>query len=172
MGKYYDNEITPVSTTDLEWLPDAHRYRMKLTFADKITNGVVGKSYLAACNGNEDKAIFSLDELSADMYKFIYKYNRRDINKRKADEHKLAKNGDLLDVIRDTMGDMLRAALRSGYTIDKDLSWVNPETNTVLDLSNVPSIAPDAIDGLFAYNILHKGPYSYRIDAEDYRSDY
>lgn len=170
--EYYDNEVTPVSTTDLIWLPNAHRYRMSEEFANTISNGVVGMSYLAICGGNVSKLEFSLDELSADMYKFIYKYNRRDINKRKADEHKLAKNGDLKDVIRDTMGDMLRAALRSGYTLDKDLSWVNPETGIVLDMSNIPSIAPDAIDSLFAYNILHKGPYSYRIAADDYRSDY
>ena len=70
------------------------------------------------------------------------------------------------------MLDMVRALIRSGYSMIKDLSPVNVETSTVMDFSNLPGICPDAIDGLFAYGVLFKGRYSFKIDDEDYRTDY
>jgi hypothetical protein len=70
------------------------------------------------------------------------------------------------------MLDMMRANIRSGYSLQKDFMQINPERGTVLDTRQVPSIAPDAIEGLFASGILFKGEYSYRITDDDYRSDY
>lgn len=164
---YYDNEVTPSDDVFMTYNTNKHRYELTIKAIDDEFN----VSFVDFA-GSRENALQLIREISADMYKYIYKYNRRDINKRKADEHKLAKNGDLRDVIQDTMLDMVRALIRGGYSLDKDLSWVNPESGVVLDLSNIPSIAPDAQDGLLAYGILHKGPYSYRIADDDYRSDY
>ena len=165
--EYYDNQIVPTDDVDMTYSKTNHRYMLTIEAVDKELN-----ANFVTFAGSEQNALALLREISGDLYKYIYKYNRRDIKKRKADEHALAKNGDFRDVIRDAMMDMCRGLIRSGYLLQKDLSWVNPETSTVMDLSNVPEIAPDAIDGLFSYGILHKGPYNYRIDAEDYRADY
>jgi hypothetical protein len=167
MREYYDNQVDPSDDTNMIYDDNKHRYRLTIDAIDKEFN----VSFVQFA-GSKDNANQLIREFSADMYKFIYKYNRRDIDKRKADEHKLAKNGDIRETILETMLDMVRATIRNGYTLDKDLSWVNPESGVVMDLSNIPSIAPDAMDGLFAYGILHKGPYSYKISAEDYRSGY
>lgn len=167
MSDYYENEITPYDDINMTYSKDTHRYTLTIDAVDKEFD--VNFVELAT---SEKKAEALLREVSSDMYKFVYKYNRKDSEKRKTDEHRLAKNGDFRDVIKDTMLDMVRAMIRSGYNIDKDLSWVNSETSTVMDLSNIPSIAPDAIDGLQAYGILWKGHYTYNIDDEDYRSDY
>lgn len=168
---YYDNEITPYTDNDLEWLETEHKYRLTEAFCDNVAIGVTGKSFVE-CVGSEPRALFMRNEIMADMYKFVYGYNRRDRRKLRADEHKLAKNGDIRVVIKDSQGDMLRAALRTGNLIDKDLSRVNEEAGVVLNMDGVPAIAQDAIDGLMAYGILHKGPYSYMISDDDYRSDY
>lgn len=167
MSTYYDNEITPFDDVYMTYDSDKHRYELTIKAIDDELN--ISFVEFAGSDGNAEQLI---REISSDMYKYIYKHNRRDIKKRKADEHKLAKDGDIRDTIRDTMLDMIRALVRSGYTLDKDLSWVNPESGVVLDLSDIPSIAPDAIDGLLAYGILHRGPYTYQIADEDYRSDY
>lgn len=167
MTTYYDNEITPFDDVYMTYSTDTHRYTLTINAVDNEFN----VSFIEYA-GNQANAEQLLREISSDMYKYIYKYNRRDLNKQKVDEHRLAKNGDLRDYIRDAMLDMVRALIRSGYSLDKDLSWVNSETGQVMDLSDIPSIAPDAIDGLFAYGILFKGTYSYKINDEDYRSDY
>lgn len=164
---YYDNQIVPFTDINMVYDSTIHRYTLTIDAVDNELN-----ANFIEYAGSEENAEALLREISGDFYKYIYKYNRRDINKRKADEHMLAKNGDLRDVIKDSMMDMCRGLIRSGFLLQKDLAWVIPETGTVMDLSNVPDIAPDAIDGLFAYGILHKGPYSYKIEAEDYRSDY
>jgi len=164
---YYDNQIVPFDDIYMTYDRTAHRYTLTIDAVDNELDA----DFIAYARSQENAEAL-LREISSDMYKFIYKYNRRDINKQKADEHKLAKNGDLRDIIRDSMLDMCRGLIRSGFLLQKDLSWVIPETGTVMDLSNVPDIAPDAIDGLFAYGILHKGPYSYKIETDDYRADY
>lgn len=165
--QYYKNEITPYNDIKMTYDTNSHRYTLTIDYVDTELN--VNFTTLA---GDIDEAKQRLREVSGDFYKFIYKYNRRDSEKRKTDEHRLAKNGDFRDTIADTMIDMVRAWIRSGYSLDKDASWINNETSTVMDLSNIPSIAPDAIEGLFAYGILHKGSYNYTIDDDDYRSDY
>lgn len=167
MGTYYENEVTPFDDLYMTYDTNKHRYELTIHAIDSEFN----VSFVEFA-GSEGNAMQLIREISADMYKYIYKYNRRDANTRKIDEHRLAKDGDLRDVIKDAMLDMVRALIREGYSLDKDLSWVNPESGVVLDLSNIPGIAPDAIDGLFAYGVLHKGGYSYRISADDYRSDY
>lgn len=171
MGKYYENEVTPYNDIYMTYSDKTHSYTLTEHAADEISKGVTGKSFLLAC-GSEDREKYKRKEYSSDMYKYIGSYNRRDERKRRVDEHRLAKNGDLRDYIQDAMSDMLRADLRSGFSIQKDLSWVNPERGSVIDLSSVPSIAPDAIEGLFASGILFKGEYSYKIDDDDYRDDY
>lgn len=171
MGKYYDNEITPYSDTDIEYDLTKHRYRATKGYADEICKGTTGKSFQVAIGG-EAQERFKREELSADMYKGVQKYNRRDEDKRRTTEFLMAKNGDLRDVIKESLGDQIRADLRSGYSMQKDLAWVNPERATVLDLSKVPGVAPDSIEGLLSSGILHKGPYSYSIDDDDYRDDY
>ena len=170
-NKYYENEIVPFDDEDMVYNDKKHRYILTAKFADKISLGVIGKSYLEG-KQTEARRNYALQEHSADMYKFVYKWNRRDERKRRTTEHLLAKNGDFRDFIKDSMADMVRADIRGGYQLQKDLSWVNPERGTVMDLSDIPSIAPDARDGLLESGILYKGEYSYRIDDEDYRSDY
>ena len=167
MGKYYDNEITPFNDQYMTYDTNTHRY----TLTDYAIDESFNANFVTYAK-SEDNAKALRNEISADYYKYIYKYNRRDSDKRKTDEHRLAKNGDFREVIRDGMLDMARALIRTGNLIDKDLSWVNSETSTVMDLSSVPPITSDAIDGLFAYGILHKGSYTYSIDDDDYRSDY
>lgn len=167
MGDYYDNEITPYTDTDMVWNEDRHRYILTIAAVDNEYN----VSFVAFA-GNIENAESLLREISADMYKYVYRYNRRAEKKRRAVEHLLAKNGDLREVIRDAMLDMVRALIRGGYTLQKDLSWVNPERGTVLDLSNIPSIAPDAQELLLSSGILHKGEYTYSINDDDYRADY
>jgi len=165
--EYYDNQIVPFDDLNMTYSDANHRYMLTIHAVDEELNAT-----FIEFAGSSENALALLREISGDLYKYIYKFNRRDIDKLKAVEHALAKNGDWRDVIRDAMMDMCRGLIRSGYLLQKDLSWVNPETSTVMDLSNIPEIAPDAIDGLFAYGILHKGPYTYRIDAVDYRADY
>ena len=167
MSDYYDNEITPFDDTTMTYSTTTHRYTLTIQAVDDEFN-----VDFVRMSGDEGNAEQRLREISSDMYKYIYKYNRRDLDKQKVDEHRLAKNGDLRDVIRDSMLDMVRALIRSGYSMIKDLSPVNVETSTVMDFSNLPGICPDAIDGLFAYGVLFKGRYSFKIDDEDYRTDY
>lgn len=167
MGKYYENEITPFSDVQMEYIGKKHSYKLTIDAVDNEFN----ISFVEFA-GSKENAEQLLREIQGDHNKYIHKYNRRDETKRRVTEHLLAKNGDLRDVIRNSMLDMIRALIRSGYTLQKDLAWVHPERGTVMDLSNIPSIAPDARDGLLVSGILHKGPYSYIIDDEDYRSDY
>lgn len=164
---YYDNEVVPFEDTTMTYDSDKHRYVLTIQAVDDEFN-----VSLVSYAGSVEDAESMLREVSNDMYKYIYKYNRRDEKKRRAVEHLLAKNGDLRDLIRDSMLDMVRAIIRGGYSLQKDLSWVNPETGLVMDLSNIPAIAPSAIDGLFGGGVLFKGRFTYQIDADDYRSDY
>ena len=164
---YYDNEAVPVSDLDMIWDTINRRYVLTIDAVDNEFNATLVKFA-----GSEETAEAILKEVSADMYKFIYRYNRRDEKKRRAVEHMLSKNADLRPILKATMLDMMRANIRSGYSLQKDFMFINPERGTVLDTRQVPSIAPDAIEGLFASGILFKGEYSYRITDDDYRSDY
>lgn len=167
MGTYWRNEIEPYDDVTMTYDSNKHRYELTIAAVDNEFN-----ANLVEYAGSFEDAQAILREISSDVYKFIYKYNRRDFRKLQAVEHGLAKNGDWRDAIRDAMLDYARATIRNGYLLDKDLSWVNPETAQVMDLSNIPAIAPDAIDGLMAYNVLHKGPYTFTIADDDYRDGY
>ncbi len=164
---YYDNQGVPFDDTDMVYDSTKHRYKLTIDAVDNEFN----VSFVAFALSVEN-AESLLREISADLYKFIYQYNRRAEKKRKAVEHALAKNLDWRDTIKDSMLDMVRATIRGGYSLQKDLAWVNPETGIVFDMSNIPAIAPDAIENLFGMGILFKGEYSYQIDADDYRADY
>lgn len=167
--EYYDNQVTPYDDIYMTYNTDTHRYTLTVQSVDDAH--FITKPFMTAA-GSEEVAESRLDETSKDMYKYIYRMTRRGEKKRKVVEHMLAKNGDLRDVLRDSMLDMVRALIRSGYGLQKDLGWVNTATGTVFDFKDIPAIAPSAVDGLLAAGILFKGVYTYRIEEEDYRSDY
>ena len=160
-------EITPFDDTYMTYDQNTHRYTLTIAAVDEEFD-----ISLVEFAGSQANAESLLREISSDVYKAIYKFNRHDEKHRRVVEYKLAKHPDARNIIKDAMLDYVRATIRSGYAIVKDLSPVNPELGIVMDFSKLPPIAPDAFDGLYAYGILHRGEYNFTIPDDAYRSDY
>ena len=162
------NEITPFSDTNMDYSLTTHRYTLTVAAVDAEFD-----VSFVAFSGSQANAESLLREISSDVYKTIYKESRTiSENKRRVTEYKLAKDPDIRNILLETMLDYVRATIRSGYLIVKDLSPVNPELGTVLDFSKLPTISPDALDSLITYNVIYKGYYTFTIPDDDYRVDY
>lgn len=164
---YWTNEITPYDDTYMTFDTDTHQYTLTVDGVNKEFN--VGLVEFAGSEGNAKQL---LREIRGDFYKYVYRVTRRDEQHRRVVEHRLAKDGELRDLIKNSMLDMVRATIRGGYSMQKDLMWANPVTGTVMDLSNVPAIAPDAIEGLQSMGMASRYPYTFQIEDSDYRSGY
>lgn len=162
-----DNEIIPFDDVDMTYNSTTHRYTLTVQAVDEEFD-----VSLVEYAGSQANAESLLREISSDIYKTIYNLSRRDNKTVRVIEYNLSKNPNQRPVIKDAMLDHMRATIRTGYAMVKDLSPVNSETGIVLDFSTLPPIAPDALDGLYAFGIIHRGTYSYRIPDESYRTDY
>jgi hypothetical protein len=164
---YYDNEVTPFDDINMTYDANYHGYSLTEDAIDRELN----VSFAEMC-GSSEEAKQRIKEFRHDFYSFVYNYNRRGINKRKTDEHRLAKDGDIRDGIFQAMLDIARASIRGGFNLDKDISVINEERGTVLDVRNTLTVPKSAFMTMKQYGMLHRGEYSYRITPDDYRSDY
>ena len=167
---YYDGIDTPDQFYTFTYEPTAGTHRYVLTIAGVDNEFNVSFSEFAE---GEDNANSLLREISSDVYKTIYKMsNARTAKKRRVVEYRLAKDPEIRNILFEVMLDYVRATMRSDWILVKDLNPVKKAAGLVLDFSDLPPIAPDALDGLLAYGLLYKGQYGYRILDADYRSDY
>jgi hypothetical protein len=159
-------EQNPYDDTDMTYDISSHKYILTISSVDSEFD-----VSLVDFAGSQANAESLLREISSDIYKAIYNLSRRDERHRRVVEYRLAKDPELRDVIKNAMLDYVRATIRSGYAIVKDLSPVNPELGVVLDFSKLPPVAPDALDGLYAFGLIYKGRFGFTIPDEIYESE-
>ena len=110
-----------------------------------------------------------LEEVSDDVYLFIYRYTRKDM--RSIRKYLLAKREDYREVIKRAMLYQARYALRSGAIVLKDMHGVDIERTRALALEDIRGnvmIAEQARQVLLDAGLLYTGNIRVRIkDLED-----
>lgn len=110
-----------------------------------------------------------LEEISDDVYLFIYRYTRKDM--RSIRKYLLAKREDYREVIKRAMLYQARYALRSGAIALKDMHGVDIEKTRALGLESIRGdvmIAEHARQVLLDAGLLYTGNLRVRIkDLED-----
>ena len=158
---------TIADSTDMYYDATKHRYMLTKAGVEKYLN-----IDLDALMGETNTPVF-LEEISKDLYRYVYTWGRREERKRRVQEYLMAMNPDLHDIIRDAMLHYVRASRRGNWNLIKDLSPADFTSGIVMiNVNHIPTIPQASIQEMMDSRILFRGNYSFILPEDLYRVDY
>jgi len=161
-----DSTIFPYNDDEMVYDLDLRMYILTdVACNDYIGDDLIGEEYF---NGNTTKYDRFREEISEDIYEYIFSYTH--VTSVKTKRYIMAKNPDLRESIKQALKYQLRYNVRSSANILKDMHGVNIEKGKALALSSIRGrvgFSPQAHNVLARNGLLYTGSGYNILDVEE-----